>query len=695
MSNEIPGNSLAAPLGTLPGATPSRLELLARLGLHTVGDLLFHFPRTYEDLTDLRPISALAQDVAQTVQGEVVEMEGRTLPDGRCIVSVVISDDGVHCLEGVWFNQAYAARRFRFGQRLSFSGKPKWRRDHWQMISPRVQALDGGGVGPTPGVVPVYPLTDGLRPEHLRPLIGKSLDLCAAQVVETLPASIRGLHDWPGVAESLRAVHFPASAEEATRGRRRFIYEEFFLLQLALASRRREVRERGRAPILPAGPIVDAHIRRLFPFALTADQDKAVAEICADLSTERPMQRLVQADVGSGKTAVAVYALLVTVANKHQAALMVPTEVLARQHFRTLERYLAHSRVRRLLLTGGLSPRERREALEGLRTGAVDLVVGTQSLVGEEVEFAKLGLVVVDEQHRFGVHQRARFRRLGAEPHYLVMTATPIPRTVALSVFGDLDVSVMKQLPPGRRPVVTRWQSADQRERVYARLREALTAGRQGYVVCPLVEESASLELKAATETHAQLQVGPFRDFRLGLLHGRQDEATKDDVMRQFRAGEIQLLVCTTVIEVGIDVPNATMLIVEHAERLGLSQLHQLRGRVSRGPTAGECHLFAEPANEEGKKRLQAIVRWRDGFALAEEDLRQRGVGEFFGARQHGLGELRFGDLIADADLMSQARRDAFSLAAADPGLRRPQHAALRAEVWRRYGETLDLAEVG
>ena len=686
---------LAADLRTIPGATPAKLELLGRLGLHTVGDLLFHFPRSYEDLTDLRPIAALAAGALQTAQGEVVEIEGRHTADGGCVVSVVLSDDGRTCLEGVWFNQPYAAGRFRYGQRLSFSGKPKWRQGHWQMANPRVQVLDGGETGATPGVVPIYPLTDGLRSEHLRPLIRKALDLVADRVVENLTEGLRGLHDWPGVRAALRAVHFPSSPEEAVRARRRFIYEEFLLLQLALASRRREVRDRGRAPLLPCGPVLDARIRRLFPFDLTADQDRAVADLRRDLDSERPMQRLLQADVGAGKTAVAVYALLVAVANKHQAALMAPTEVLAKQHHRTLERYLAHSRVRRLLLTGALTARERREALEGLRTGEIDLVVGTQALVQDDVQFARLGLVVVDEQHKFGVHQRARFRKLGVDPHYFVMTATPIPRTVALSVFGDLDVSVMKQLPPGRRPVVTRWQPAEEREQVYERLRQAVAAGRQGYLVCPLVEESAATDVKAATETHAELQAGPFRDFRLGLLHGRQDEATKDDVMTRFRAGEIQLLVCTTVVEVGVDVANATLLVVEHAERFGLSQLHQLRGRVGRGPVGGECHLFAEPANEEGRKRLQAFVKLRDGFALAEEDLRQRGVGEFFGARQHGLGELRFGDLIADADLLGLARRDALTLVAADAGLRRPEHARLRAEVWRRYGKTLDLAEVG
>jgi ATP-dependent DNA helicase RecG len=693
-SDRPPDDPLATDLGTLPGATPTRLELLGRLGLQSVGDLLLHFPRSYEDLTDLRPIAALAADALQTAQGEVVEIEGRNLASGRCLVSVVLCDDGVHCLEGVWFNQPYAAGGFRFGQRLSFSGKPKWRGGHWQMSHPRVQALDGGGAA-TPGVVPVYPLTDGLRPEHLRPLIRKALSLFAGRVVENLPESLRGLHDWPVVADALRAVHFPPSVKEAVRGRRRFIYEEFLLLQLALASRRREIRDRGRAPVLPCSPAVDIRIRRLFPFALTGDQDRAVARICRDMASERPMQRLLQADVGAGKTAVAVYALLVAVANKHQAALMAPTEVLAQQHLRTLERYLAHSRVRRLLLTGGLTPKERRQALEGLRAGEIDLVVGTQALVQEDVQFARLGLVVVDEQHKFGVHQRARFRKLAADPHYLVMTATPIPRTAALAVFGDLDVSEMRQLPPGRRPVITRWPEAGEREGVYTRLREGLAAGRQGYVVCPLVEESAALDVKAATETYAELQAGPFRDFRLGLLYGRQDEAEKDAVMSRFRGGEIQLLVCTTVVEVGVDVANATLLVVEHAERFGLSQLHQLRGRVSRGKTAGECYVFAEPANEEGKKRLQAFVRLRDGFALAEEDLRQRGVGEFFGARQHGLGELRFGDLAADVDLLRLARRDALALVKADAGLRRPEHARLRAEVLRRYGKTLELAEVG
>jgi ATP-dependent DNA helicase RecG len=690
-----PNDPLTAGLDSLPGATPHRLELLGRLGLRTVGDLLFHFPRAYEDLTDVRPIRKLSEGTSQTVQGEVVELEGRSSAEGLPIVSVVLCDDGVHCVEGVWFNQPYAARRFRFGQRLSFSGKPKRYRGHWQIANPHVQILDGAGDAAAPGVVPVYPLTEELRPEHLRPLIAKALDRYAPAVAEVLTETLRRRGDWPGIADALRAIHNPPSVEAAGRARRRFIYEEFLVLQLALALRRREVRDRAHAPVLPCGPTLDARIRRLFPFDLTGDQNTAVAEIVRDLGQERPMQRLLQADVGAGKTAVAVYALLVTVAAKHQAALMAPTEVLARQHFRTLERYLAHSRVRRLLLTGALSSRDRRAALDALAAGEIDLVVGTQALVQEDVRFARLGLVVVDEQHKFGVHQRARVRKLGVDPHYLVMTATPIPRTVALTVFGDLDVSIMRQLPPGRRPVTTRWVPAEERERIYERLREGLQRGRQGYVVCPLVEESAVVDAAAATETHAALQAGPFHDFRLGLLHGRMEETHKDEVMQRFRGRDLDLLVCTTVVEVGVDVPNATLLIVEHAERFGLSQLHQLRGRISRGTEAGACWLFGEPVNDEGRTRLQAVVRLRDGFALAEEDVRLRGVGEFFGARQHGLGELRFGDPVRDVDLLKQARRDAFEIVKDDAGLRKPDHAALRSTVLERYGKTLDLAEVG
>jgi ATP-dependent DNA helicase RecG len=683
----------------LKGVGPARFDQLKRLGIETVRDLLFHFPRAYEDLSDVRPIARLSEDGLQTVQGDVVEIAGRDLPDGRCVVSVVVSDGGPQCLEGVWFNQPYAARPFRYGQRIAFSGKPKWYRDHWQMASPRVRVLDAPAPGPgaaeTPTVVPVYPLTEDLRPDQLRSLLRRAVDQGAAHVIDILPPELRRRHGFTEAPQALQNVHFPATVAEAEMARRRFLFESFLVLQVALALRRREIRDRQCAPVLPVTPAIDARIRRLFPFKLTGDQEKAVARIAKDLACDRPMQRLLQADVGAGKTAVAVYALLVTVANKHQAVLMAPTEVLAQQHWHTLEVYLAQSRVRRLLLTGALTPKERTSALARIGAGEVDLVVGTQALVQEDVRFARLGLVVIDEQHKFGVNQRARVRRLGVDPHYLVMTATPIPRTVALTVFGDLDTTIIRELPPGRQPVATRWVKEAQRERVYEQVRLDLRQGRQAFWVCPLVEGSERLDLKSADDTYADLRDGPFRDFRVGLLHGRLAEGTKDEAMARFRRGEIDLLVSTVVIEVGVDVANATVLIVEHAERFGLSQLHQLRGRVSRGTVAGKCFLFGEPTTDEARDRLRALTRTIDGFALAEQDVRLRGVGEFFGTRQHGVGEIAVASMIADKPLLQLARKDALALVAADSGLRWPEHELLRRAVLERYGKTLELVEIG
>jgi ATP-dependent DNA helicase RecG len=677
------------------GVGPSRAELLARLGIARVGDLVLHLPRHFDDLSDVRGMDGIEADVLQTVAGEVVEIEGRQLNDGRRITSVVIADAKGHVLEGVWFNQTAVASRMRYGQQVAFSGKPRWNRDHWSMNHPRVQALDGDDREPTRQVVPVYPMTENLRPEQLRDWIRQALSKAAGHVADLIPDSLRARHQYPPVAEALWQVHFPEVVQQGVHAKRRFTYEEFLVLQVALAVRRREVRDRQQAPRLPTSQAIDAHIRRLFPFRLTADQDRAIAAVCKDLAGDRPMQRLLQADVGAGKTAVAVYALLVAVANKHQAALMAPTEVLARQHWNTIDRYLAQSRVRRAILTGSVTARERTRLLDDLRAGNLDLVIGTQALVQDGVEFANLGLVVIDEQHKFGVNQRARVRKLGVDPHYLVMTATPIPRTIALSVFGDLDTSTIKQLPPGRQPVKTHWHTESQRDRIYQRFRDLLKEGRQGYVVCPLVAESEALDVTAAEKEYEELRTGAFKEYRVGLLHGRMDDAEKDRVMRQFRDRELDLLVTTLVIEVGVDVPNATLMLIEHADRFGLSQLHQLRGRVSRGPVAGECYLFTGTTTEDARLRLRAICRTNDGFVLAEEDARLRGLGDFFGTRQHGVADLRFGDLLQDQELLEIARHDAIELVAGDAGLRKPEHALLRQAVLERYGRTLDLAAVG
>jgi ATP-dependent DNA helicase RecG len=650
-------------------------------------------PRSFDDLTNVRGMDDIEAGVLQTVQGEIVEIDGKELPDGRQVANVVISDAQGKCVEGTWFNTMVIVNRLRYGMKVTFSGKPKWYRGHWAMNHPRVQIINEGEAKLE--VVPVYPLTEGLRPETLREAIRAALTKAANDVIETLPEPTRAKREYPPVVEALWQVHFPDKLPQGVQARRRFIFEEFLILQAALAVRRRSVRDRLQAPKLPSSPAIDAHIRKLYPFTLTGDQDRAIASIVKDLASDRPMQRLLQADVGAGKTAVAVYALLVAVANKHQAILMAPTEVLAQQHWQTLEKYLANSRVRRAILTGALSSMEREQTLAGLKAGDIDLVVGTQALIQDDVEFAKLALVVIDEQHKFGVNQRARVKKLGVDPHYLVMTATPIPRTIALSVFGDLDTSIIKQLPPGRQRVVTRWHDESQRPRIYQRLQEEMTKGRQAFIVCPLVDESETLDLTAATELFDILKDGPFKDFRVGLLHGRLSDDEKQRVMNDFRERKIDLLVTTVVIEVGVDVPNATLMIVEHADRFGLSQLHQLRGRVTRGTVAGECYLFAGVTTEEARQRLRAICRTSDGFQLAEEDARLRGLGEFFGTRQHGLGDLRFGDLLHDFELLEMARSDAIEIVGADAGLRKPEHAALRQAVLARYGQSLDLAAIG
>jgi ATP-dependent DNA helicase RecG len=685
---------LASPVSELRAVGPARRKQLEKLGIATVGDLLLHLPRTYEDLTEVRPISELQPGTVQMVRGEVVEIDGRQLGDGRAMISIVINDGGPQSLEGAWFNQRYIASLFRYGERVAFTGKPKWYRDHWQMSNPRWQRLDTDATTDQ-GIVPVYALTENLRPEALRGLLRQAVDSFAGRAIDIIPEDLLRQRHLPTLPAAMRQAHFPGTMEAATTAKQRFSYEEFLVLQTALALRRRDLRDRQKAPQLVCTAEIDARIRRLFPFKLTADQDQAVREIAFDLASPRPMQRLLQADVGAGKTAAAVYALLVTVANKHQAALMAPTEVLARQHARTLDKYLAKSRVRRALLTGAAKPAERARILAGLADGSLDLVVGTQALLSDDVQFGRLGLVVIDEQHKFGVQQRARMRRSGADPHYLVMTATPIPRTVALTVFGDLDCSTIRELPPGRLPVQTQLCTEKQRERVYQQLKQELKKGKQAFVVCPLVEESERQDWTSAKRHYEELKIGPLADFRVGLLHGKMSEQAKDEVMQLFRERQLDLLVSTVVIEVGIDVPNATWMIIEHAERFGLSQLHQLRGRVSRGTTAGRCILFGSPNSDDARNRLDVFARTTDGFALAEADAKLRGLGEFFGTRQHGLGDLHFGDLYSDRDLLQKARKDAIAIVAKDANLSKPEHHLLRQMVVRRYGHTLDLANVG
>jgi ATP-dependent DNA helicase RecG len=664
------------------------------LGIETVRDLLFHFPRSYDDLTDVRKIAELSPGKLQTARGEVVEIAGRELADARTVVSIVLHE-GNDYLEGAWFNQPFVSERFRYGQWLSFTGKPRRFRNRWQMSNPKVQVLSADTQVESPGIVPNYPLTEDLRADLLRSIIRYAVAEFADSVTEILPEPTRTRHRFPDVASALRDIHCPLSLDAAQAARRRFLYEEFFILQLALALRRRELRQHLRAPLLAVTSRIDERIRRRFPYRLTPDQDQAIQDICRDLASPRPMQRLLQADVGAGKTAVAVYAMLVAVANQHQAALMAPTETLAQQHWQTLERYLAGSRVRRLLLTGRLTGTQRRVALARIQEREVDIVIGTQALAQDDVCFGRLGLVVIDEQHRFGVNQRAGLRRPGQDAHYLIMTATPIPRTMALTVFGDLDLSIIREGPPGRQPVQTHCVVEAHRARVYDRLHAELKTGRQAFIVCPLVSESEKLDVQAAVQCYEELRGGQLANCRLGLLHGSLAAEAKEETMKRFRRRELDALVTTTVIEVGIDVPNATLMVVEHAERFGLSQLHQLRGRICRGPVSGLVWFIVDASADSAHERLRILTQISDGFRLAEHDLRLRGPGQFLGTRQHGLVESVLVDATRDPALLNKARRDAFALIARDPGLSHEEHRLLREQVWRRYGKTLDLSTIG
>jgi ATP-dependent DNA helicase RecG len=697
---------LSTPLREVRGIGPRRAAELEPEGLRTVEDLLFHLPFRHEDRSRFLPIAALLPGVRGTVRGLVVSaVLRRTRSRGLTIFEALVEDDS-GAIRALFFNQPYLKTVLAAGREVVLHGEASVARAGRRGVilsAPQYEVLTRGEDEAihTGRVVPIYPRLPGLSSRAIRRLVHGLLRELPAVLPDPLPPGVARERGFPERRRALEEVHFPPPgsdpgdlARRRSPAHRRLIFEEFFFLQLGFALQRQR---RDAEPSEPGLAVTDAmreRLRAVLPFRLTGAQRRALQEIAADLRSPRPMNRLLQGDVGCGKTVVALLAALLAVENGHQAALLAPTEILAEQHQRSFRRLLEGRGVPVALLTAAIKGAARRQVLQGLRSGAIPIVVGTHALLEEEVRFRSLRLAIVDEQHRFGVAQRATVRSKGTRVDVLVMTATPIPRSLALTVYGDLSLSVIDELPPGRRPVRTAVRGEESRPRLYAFLRERIDEGRQVYVVYPLIEENEARDIKAAAAMAERLRREVFPDRRVGLLHGRLRPEEREAVMAAFAAGRLDVLVATTVVEVGIDVPNATVMVIEQAERFGLSQLHQLRGRVGRGAHASYCILMAGPGGtDDSRRRIRILCETQDGFEVARRDLEMRGPGEFLGRRQSGVPDLRLGDVLRDRDLLEDARREAFTWAARLPAL--PQRADLLRHLQHRWGARLGLIQVG
>ncbi len=673
---------LDSPVSVLRGVGVRQTERLARLGVQTIRDMLYLFPHRYDDYSQLKPISRLEYGEEVTLIAQVWESGVHKTRGGASLFKAILSDD-TGSIEATWFNQPYLADRIRRGKQIVVSGRvdeylgrPCFTSPEWEFM--RDELLH------TARIVPVYPLTKGIGAKWLRGLMKRTVDYWPKRLPDHLPGSVvreAGLMD---LETAITQIHFPDDLGSLERARHRLAFDELFVLQIGLLRRRHLWRSEPGKPLPADDRALDDFLASL-PFELTGSQQRALRQIVADLRSERPMNRLLQGDVGSGKTIVAAAAMALTVAAGAQAALMVPTEVLAEQHFSNLR-----SRIPNLgLLTSSVTGQERERVYAGLADGSVEAVVGTHALIQESVQFQELALAVIDEQHRFGVGQRAALRQKGYNPHLLVMTATPIPRSLELTLWGHLDVSVIDEMPPGRKPIVTRLILPTERERAYSFLRSQVENGRQAFIICPLVEESDKIEAKAAVEEHGRLQKHIFPDLRLGLLHGRMKGEEKEEAMARFARGELDILVSTSVVEVGIDVPNASAMLVEGADRFGLAQLHQFRGRVGRGEHDSYCLLVSGSSSPEAHERLQAVESTNDGFELAQKDLEMRGPGEFLGTRQSGFPDLKLAS-VADLQLVEAAREAARDFFETDPELAHPDNRLLARQVtrfWKGEGE--------
>ncbi|MEM0983082.1 MAG: ATP-dependent DNA helicase RecG [Planctomycetota bacterium] len=698
------GITLTTPLADVPGVTRDRAEAFEALGLRNVGQLVAHLPHRHQKEHAETPIAELAENAVVSASGEVTAV--RVAGFGRKKRFEAVLHDGSGRLDLVWFNMAYLAKRIGAGMTLRVQGKSQRRSGGLQIVNARWEIVEdeapGDLVESDDRLRPIYPASERLDSRSIEEVVQRVLGPALAEIEDHLDADYRREHELPELAAAYRYMHAPESEHQPIEARRRLAYDELLMLQLAVHLKRAQRRRELVAPRLELTDDIDERIRGRLPFELTEAQDRVVRAIAADLAQDLPANRLVQGDVGSGKTVVALHAMLLAVAHGHQAAMMAPTALLAEQHAASIEDMLRGTSVRIALLTGANTPAERASLAARIEEGEVDLVIGTHALLTESVRFQSLAVAVIDEQHRFGVRQRAVIREKSSDPaddgrlptpHTIVMTATPIPRTLAMTLFGDLDVSTIDALPPGRTPITTKFVGLEKRGDVYGWLRTKLEKGERAYVVVPTIDdtnEDASLR-----EVMRDLESGPLEGLRIAAVHGRLKRDTRAHVMGRFRSGLIDCLVATTVIEVGVDVPEATVIVIESAERFGLAQLHQLRGRVGRGEKASVCVLIGEPTTEEGRARLEAMVASSSGFELAEKDLQIRGPGELFGSRQSGLPPLKVADLFRDRQLLEMARRDAAAWIDRSPELRGDTESLVRRRVLKLYGEAFGLADIG
>ncbi|MBN1884990.1 MAG: ATP-dependent DNA helicase RecG [Candidatus Krumholzibacteriota bacterium] len=694
-------SGVADPLGEssqyVKGVGPARQEILSRLGIETVGDLLGHYPRTWYDRSDPLPLAGAEPGSPATVAAGVLAAATRRTRNRRSVTTVVLGDE-TGTVDLVFFNQPYLEKTFQPGARVIASGTVGRYRGRRQMIAPEFEIADPAddGLVQTGRIVPVYPLTAGLSGRTMRRIVRAALDKCAGRIGENLPRALVAAMGFPPRGEAFLQIHYPDDRASLDAAVRRFKFEEVFFLHLLLRGRRERRRAgRPRPALSPPHTMLDRFLHSL-PFDLTAAQERVLDEIRRDIERPEGLSRLLQGDVGSGKTIVGLAALTIALGRGYQGAFMVPTEILAQQHAEKADGYLGGLGIRTALLIGSMPAGEKRRVREGLADGSIDLVVGTHAIIQEATVFRQLGLAVVDEQHRFGVRQRATLGRGELLPHFLVMTATPIPRSLAQTVYGDLDLSLIDELPFGRRRVYTEIVPRRKRNRVFDAVRAAFRDGRQAFFLYPLVEESEKSDLTAATDAFERLQSGELDGFPIGLLHGRMSFEEKSAAIRLFREGRILGLVTTTVIEVGVDVPNASILVIEHPERFGLAQLHQLRGRVGRGGEAGACYLLAgEEVGGRSAERLAWFAANDDGFAIAEKDLEMRGPGEIWGYRQSGVPAFRLINPLSDRDLVLRSWEEAGRMIAEDPQLGRRENAVVSEYFRRYYRPRMALAEIG